>query len=148
MVFNFRFIVLLSTVLSIALWVLPYVDYIWLTQDDLDILGLNSYHSFIMLPEIVLWGFFIAGMVINVGLFFFIKPARWMFFIFYLLYLALVPFSGIQILTSYEYLIYTILVLLDGGIFALLTMSEIRFKFDWTNSIAHNNRGQREHPPV
>ena len=77
----FRWIIVISTLLFIIAWLLPYYDYLWLSDEQLDLLSYDGSGSSIPSSPLIYWGWFFTWLTISVCLFFFVPIARKVFVI-------------------------------------------------------------------
>lgn len=132
MILLFRYLVVISFFLYTIFWFLPYFHYLWLNQEELNLLSYNSFNSIInfnildYLSIIILLGWYL----VSLGLFFFIKIAKSLFLFMIILNLLLSIFEGFLILSPIDLLLYVILGLLDGVILAILYLTSISDKFN------------------
>ncbi len=125
----FRYILIFSTVLSIALWMLPYVDYMWLSSEVYQILDYNGYGSVLPHSPLVYWFIFISWLCVSVGLFFFNKAARTGFIILSITSIVASPFWGVLVMTPAEVTLFSIVAMSDGAIITMIYLSSIAKEF-------------------
>ncbi len=77
----FRYIVVISTVLFVVFWLLPYFDYLWLTEDELQLVSVDTYGSYIPNHPLIYCGLFAVWLALSIGLFFYVNVARTGFFV-------------------------------------------------------------------
>lgn len=65
----FRFLVVLAALLSILFWGMPYIDYMWLSNEQLYLLDKNGLGGEISGNEITYWGALTIWLALSVGLF-------------------------------------------------------------------------------
>lgn len=126
----FRSLVVAMALLTVLFWSMPYVDYIWLSVEQLQLLEQGGLGSVIPGRELAYWGELAVWLGLSVGLFFYIKAARIGFLVFYCIVMARSFFDGVQILSPYEAAISSILGLADGAILALAYFTSIAAKFE------------------
>ncbi|WP_062817712.1 hypothetical protein [Alcanivorax sp. NBRC 102024] len=125
----FRFLVVLAALLSILFWGMPYIDYMWLSNEQLYLLDKNGLGGEISGNEIAYWGALTIWLALSVGLFFYNRFARLGFVAFYIFSLALNLFHGVQVLSPYESTISSLICLADGAIIATAYLTSIGGKF-------------------
>lgn len=126
----FRTLVVLSAILNILLWCLPYFDYMWLSNDELSLLDLSGLDAIINTSEAFYWVTLVVWLSLAVGLFFYIQISRTLFILYASLSACMTLFYGIQVFTPIESLISYLLTLSDGGIIAIMYLTSINDKFE------------------
>ncbi len=131
----YRYLIVISVLLYVIFWLLPYFDYIWLNQEELSLASYNNFSSYINhgIMKSLSWVVFFVWMFIYLGLFFFIKIARSLFFmiliventIFNLLF-------GFSILPPISSFIGSFLGTIDGFVLAILYLTSVNKKFEKT----------------
>jgi len=116
----FRYTVVISTVLFVMLWLLPYFDYLWLSEEQLNLALADGYGSYIPNHPLIYWSLFVAWFTISVGLFFFVTVARTAFFALLVITVLADFFWGFRVLPPISASISVIVTLSDG---AILTMA-------------------------
>lgn len=125
----FRKLILLTILLTVAGWVMPYIDYLWLSQNQITLLNQSGFDAIIPGNDIIYWFTFLVWVAVSLGLYFYINIAKPIFFIVWAVSLALIPFYGTRVITPLENLIFSLLALADGIIIAMLLFTSIREKF-------------------
>jgi len=125
----FRFLVVASALLSMAFWSIPYIDYLWLTYEQMQILDLGGFGAIIPTYGITYWGTLVTWLAISAGLFFYVNAARTAFVVFMIINVALGLFYGISIMSPLEILIGSIIAMVDGAIITMMYLTSISGKF-------------------
>ena len=125
----FRFLVVASALLSITFWSVPYIDFLWLSIEQMQILDLGGFGAIMPTFEITYWGTLVVWLVISGGLFFYIKAARPAFVVFMAINIVLGLFYGISILSPLEVFIGSVLAMVDGAIITMMFLTSISGKF-------------------
>jgi len=125
----FRILVVASALLSIVFWSVPYVDYLWLTVDQMHVLDLGGFGAIIPTYDITYWGSLIVWLLISVGLFFYVSIARTAFTVFMVINIVLGFFYGIAIMSPLEVFIGSIISMSDGAIITMMYLTSIGGKF-------------------
>lgn len=126
----FRTIVVVATGAFILEWTLPFYDYLWFDQEELDLLSWAGHKAIISPPLLVYWLMFAAWLVLSVGLFFYIRLARSLFVIYMVISFILIPLFGYNILSPLYIFLYATGNLLDGAIIAIAYLTSVNEKFD------------------
>jgi len=126
----FRYIVAISTLLFIVSWFLPYYDYMWLTEEELNLANANMVNSYIPNTATFFWVQSIIWVVISIGLFLFIPIARTAFLILMALSIIAVFFSGFYVMPPFQGGINTIIGLCDGVILTMAYLTSVAKCFE------------------
>ena len=140
----FRIIIIISTVFTVLLWVLPYYDYAKFTRDEFNVLSWAGYGAQLPFNEVFSLGLLAVWLVINLCLYFFIKPFKSIFTIVVVITCIFGLFWGISIYPPIEFFIFTIVTMLDGAILTMLYLTSISTKFNSPNksfNFAHKKHG-------
>lgn len=130
----FRIIIASSTILFIILCFLPYFDYFWLSDEELQILSYDGWGSELPNNLFFIWGLFLTWISISIGLFFFVPIARTAFLILLVFSVILTFFWGIRIHTPLSVLLSGIISMSDGAILIMLYFTSVSSKFSkWIN---------------
>lgn len=125
----FRILVGISIVGTIMLWIHPYWEAAWLSEDQMRLRQYDGYGAIVDGSMSFYWGYLIAWMASLLGLFFFIKPARSAFVLLVALSIILNILWGIRIYLPYELALHNALLTIDGALIALAFLSPISQKF-------------------
>jgi len=125
----FRILVVVSTVLFITTWAIPFFGAVLLSEEELKIYNIFGYKAILPLGETFFWVLLSFWVVIFVGLFLFIKIARTGFVIFLLFTLFLNLFLGWVVFTPIEATLHDIVVLLDGMIVVMIYFTPVSNEF-------------------
>ena len=116
-------------------WLLPYFDYIWLSQEELSLASYNNFGSYInhSIMKNLSWVMLFIWVFIYLGLFFFIRIARFLFFMILIMENTIFNLLfGFSILPPINSLIGAFLGTTDGIILAILYLTSINKKFEKT----------------
>ncbi len=125
----FRPIVLFSIVITIIFWFVPYFDFIWLSEPEIDLLVQSGLGSKLPYSDLYYWGTLFVWLVISFGLYFYVRLAKHAFIAFYVLNILITPLNGIHVFTGFEMLLYSLLGLTDGVILAMLLFTSVGARF-------------------
>jgi hypothetical protein len=126
----FRNLILFTIILTIAGWVMPYIDYLWLSSNQIRLLNQGGFDAIIPGNDFIYWFTLVIWIAVSLGLYFYIKIAKPVFFIAWAASIVLMLFYGTQVITPVENLIFSLLTLTDGAIMAMLLFTSIREKFE------------------
>lgn len=125
----FRPIVLFSIVITIIFWFMPYFDFIWLSEPEIDLLVQSGLGSKLPYSDLYYWGTLFVWLVISFGLYFYVRLAKYAFIAFYVLSILITPLNGIHVFTGFEMLLSSLLGLTDGIILAMLLFTSVGTRF-------------------
>ena len=125
----FRYLVVITASLSVLFWGMPYFDYMWFSNEQLNLLDQNGLGAVIRGSDFTYWATLLVWLLLSVGLFFYNSIARVGFIAFYALSLVLGLFYGVQVLTPYESTISSLIGLADGAIIAMAYLTSVGGKF-------------------
>jgi len=126
----FRYIVAISTVLFIVTWFLPYYDYMWLTEEELNLANANMANSYIPNTATFFWVQSIIWVAVSIGLFLYIPIARTAFLILMVLSFIAVFFSGFYVMPPLQAGINSIIGLSDGVILSMAYLTSVAKCFE------------------
>jgi hypothetical protein len=121
----FRILVIASISLYLVEVILPFVDYLWLTQEELDLMSWTGYGGAIKSSYTLYWVMSGVWVGLFVGLFFFISVARKLFIAYLILILVLTPFFGYSVQAPFAGALNTITNILDGAIIAIAYLTSV-----------------------
>jgi hypothetical protein len=125
----FRYFVATSILLTIAYWLIPYVDISWLPEDELRLLQADGYKALIPRHPAIYWGLFFVWIFTLIGLLFFKKIARTAYFGLFVLMTLAEPFFGYLVLSPIEAMIDNILAVAQGAILAMAYLTTVGARF-------------------
>ena len=125
----FRILVVGGALLAIVFWAIPYFDYMWLSNEEMQILDLGGFGSKLPASDLYYWVTLILWLVISAGLYFYINIARVAFVVCMVLFTVIGLFDGILILSALEATLSTIITLSDGALIVLMYFTSIADKF-------------------
>jgi len=114
----------------IIFWGVPFIDLYWLPEDELNLLSGDGYKSILPSHPIIYWGTFSIWLLVNIGLFFYVKIAKSVFLPLLVIFVVLSMFWGYQVLTPYESTVRSLIDILDGVILVMIYFTSISEKFD------------------
>ena len=126
----FRVLVVGTAVLSVVFWCIPVFDYMWLTNEQMQILDLGGFGSYIPHNQIFYWGTLTIWLLLSIGLLFYVNIARFGFVIFMVIVHVLSFFYGISILSPLEAFIGSLITMADGAIITMMYLTSISGKFN------------------
>jgi len=109
---------------------MPFVDYMWFTNEQLYLLDQDGLGAKIEFPESFYWVQLTVWLVLSVGMYFFVSVARTLFLIAVVISLIGTLFFGVRSITPYESFLITIISQLDGAIIILAYFTGVGVKFD------------------
>ena len=119
----FRSIVIISTALTIVFYGLPYIDYMWYSNEQLYLLDQDGLDATFTSNDYIYWGLLITWVLLAIGLYFFNKFSRACFSVLILITLLSSLLYGVRVLSPYEMLLSAAISMSDGAIFCLLYTS-------------------------
>lgn len=125
----FRWIVVVSTGLFVLVWLLPFFDYRWLNQDELDVLSCAGQGSVLPSNVFIYWGLFVLWLIVSIGLWFFVAAARTAFLSLLIITSIASFFWGPSIRTPLETGIGNIVMMSDGAILVMAYFTSISSEF-------------------
>ena len=126
----FRYIVAISTVSFLVLWLIPYFDYLWLSQEELRLVSVDTYGSYIPNHPLIYWGLFVIWLALSLGLFFYVRAARIGFFIMIIIAVLASFFWGFRVYLPIEVVLSMIVTLSDGAILVMAYLTSVSRKFE------------------
>jgi hypothetical protein len=146
---TFRYVVVLSMVLFVLYWILPFIDYLWLTEEQLEFARYDTWGASIPNHPLIYWGVFTIWLVISAGLFFFVPIARAAFVIMQVISFVATFFWGFLVVPPVSAAIGSMAGLIDGVIIAMLFLTSVASKFNNTpNKKLNVDSGADAPPPV
>lgn len=118
---TFKRLVVSALVLYVAWYLLPQIEWQWMSEDALVIISYSGFESSLNLSNWMHWAFFAAMIVITGGLLFF--GSRWrVLFVLYVVAttVVIVPLAGINVETGLSTALRDIGNLLFGALIALI----------------------------
>ena len=112
--------IVISLMLVTPLWILPYVDYLWLTEKELSVLGWSGYGAMVEVSAVAYWCLYGIIVLNMVGLYFLKNMARNVFALFVFSSIFLPALWGFTVATPLEAAVSFSIAVLYG---VLLTLS-------------------------
>ena len=126
----FRMIIVISIIIFCLEWILPFFDYLWLEQADLDLLNWSGHKSMITISPLIYWSMFAIWIFLSVGLFFYYKLARTLFVTYMIVSFLLIPVFGYSVQTPLYIFLNSAVNMLDGALIAIAFLTDIDSKFE------------------
>lgn len=126
----FRTLVVVSTLLYIAYYFIPYLDHLWLPEDEYRFLTYNGAKSIIEFPNIVFHIIFIAWLITSVGLFLYFNIARKTFVALIIFSILQTPLIGYAAYSPVESLLIYVSNTIDGALLAIMFFTSVNLKFE------------------
>lgn len=125
----FRVLVTVTIFATALFWAMPFIDFMWYSNEQLILLDQNGLGSSITASYTLYWFQLGLWVLVSVGLFLFVKLARTAFVALYLVNSFAALFYGIQVLTPIEVFLSNFIGLADGAIIALMYFTSISEEF-------------------
>ncbi len=129
MIAIFRLLVVIQALLTAVYWLLPYVDYHWLSIEELLVLEDSGTGAALIIGDFFSWGMFAFWIALSFGLYFFVRFSREAFVIFYLVNFGLTLAMGVQVLTPVDQVVLGLLQVGDGMLIAVAYFTSVSQKF-------------------
>ena len=126
---TFRSLIIISVLIYIIFYILPSVDFLWLSQDELDLLKHRGEKALLPLPMFVINTLYSLWLFNSIGLFFYFPLSRKIFVILLILSIVLLPFSGYVAYSPLEKLLTTITNTIEGALLIIMYFTSLRGKF-------------------
>lgn len=124
----FRGLVLISIVLFIFFWLLPFLN-LNFSEDEKNILAWYGYGSYIPESNLINWGLFAVWLFLSIGIFFFNRLARSGYLLLIIITTILSFFWGFRILTPLEAGLSSLISMLDGALLCFMYLTKLNEKF-------------------
>ncbi len=125
----FRILILASISIYLFALFLPYIDYSYLDQKEIDVLTWHNYGSIIPVPNWFAWVMFCLTLLLSIGLYFYINFARLVYVWMVVLMILISPFMGLSTNTGLQVLFAQLLNVLDGAILAIAYLTNVSERF-------------------
>ncbi|MCG8054117.1 MAG: hypothetical protein JAY94_00380 [Candidatus Thiodiazotropha endolucinida] len=125
----FRKLILLSMTLSLIGWLMPFIDYHWLNQNQITLLNQSGFDSVIPYNVYFYWFTCLIWLLLYFCLYFYVQIAKPAFFIYLVVSYALTLFHGTQVTTAIENIAFGMLTLANGVLISMLLFTSIGGKF-------------------
>lgn len=125
----FRILVVVSYVLYVVFFFMPYIWPSIYDQQTQDILSWTGYGAVIPFADWIGYCIFTAYSLITVGLLLTWPLARFLFTFFTVGSITLVALQGVSVLTAVEGVILYIMNLIDGALIAIMYLTSFGSKF-------------------
>jgi hypothetical protein len=126
----FRYVVVISTILMVVYWLLPFVDHLWLKEEELNLAGYDGWGASIPNNPIIYWGLFTIWLTISVSLFFLVPIARSAFVAMQVITLTASFFWGFMVLPPISATVGNIVAVSDGVLLAMLFLTSVGKEFE------------------
>lgn len=114
----------------VVYWLLPIVDHLWLTEEELNLARYDSWGASIPSHPIIYWGFFTIWLVISLGLFFLIPIARTAFLVMQVVTIVASFFWGFMVLPPISATVGNVVAVSDGVLLAMLFLTSVGREFE------------------
>ncbi len=141
----FRSCVVATTLFYIIYWLLPYT-YGSLDYETGNMLSYGGYNALIELYPNLDYVFFVAWVLIGVGLFFYNNIARAAFLLLLAFFTATSPLYGLSVETAGGISLLQLTAMLDGAILIMAFFTPVSVKFSSSNK-SLNLTGAKDAPP-
>ena len=120
---------------------MPYYDYLWLSQYEIDFLSNNGAQAVVVIPDIAYHFLMLSWVASSIGMFFYINLARKAFALILIFTVLLSPFLGWLVFSPIESTIVSILNIIDGALIVMAYFTSISLNFEkhLTNSSSVTN---------
>jgi hypothetical protein len=129
MVRLFRALVLISTVLFVVIGIMPFLNHLWLTPDQLHVLSYDGAGSLIPAHPMLYWGQLVLWTAISIGLFFFLSVARTAFLVLNVITIVATFFWGFRIIPPEAAGLGGIVQMADGAILMMAYFTSVAERF-------------------
>ena len=132
MLILFRSLILISLISYVIYWTLPFYDYQWMNDIELDALNYHGYNSIIPSSNIINmipWTIFVLWIISYIGIFLYINMFRHLFFILFIMDIMLVPFWGLGVFPSSSLFFINITISTTGALLIMLYCTTVGDKF-------------------
>lgn len=127
----FRILIVISTILYVVVYWLPYLEEPFLSEKEMQLLiwdGLGSLFRVSLALDI---GIFLTGIVVPALMFFYVAGSRLAFLVLTLLYIALNLAFGIRVFTPITLFLGDIVLVMDGAIIAISYFTSVSERFNF-----------------
>lgn len=125
----FRVLVVISTLLTVILYLLPVGDHLWLTDEQLAVASWSGWGAKVPDGEIIYWTWFSIWMTTNLGLYFYKHIARTAFAILLPFSALYQLFDGIQVLPPIDSAVASLVGTIDGVLLAIAYLTGVSRRF-------------------
>ena len=126
----FRSLLLAPILLFFIYYLLPSVEYLWLSCDELSLLEADGYNAIIPKSTVVFMIYMVVWLLISMAMFIFIKIARIVYAAFVFISLILLTLLGNRVSAPVENIVMFLITLSVGGVLALMYSESTRALFD------------------
>jgi hypothetical protein len=126
----FRIIIVISLAILCLKWILPFFDYLWLDQTDLDLLNWSGHKSMITISPLIYWIMFAIWILLSLGMFFYNKLARTLFVAYLVVSFMLIPVFGYSVQSPLYLFLSGAESMLDGALIAIAFLTTVDSKFE------------------
>ncbi len=125
----YRCIIAVTIVLALGYAFVPYFQPRWLTEDQLNLLGWDTYGAIIQSPVWFYWAYYSLWLVILFGLFFYVRISRPLYLLFVVIGIVLSGFYGIRVYGPIDLIVGNILLTAEGAVLVIVYFTSISEKF-------------------
>ena len=123
-------ILIISLMLTVIYWLLPYIEHRWMSQSELMIMSYSGFSSKVQLPNWFYWSLGAVWCLINIGLIYRKRFCRKLFVIMMIIAFIMVLFDGYGVEPPWSLFIGNVLGFLDGMILVMIYLTSAANEFD------------------
>ena len=125
----FKGLILADLAIYLAWYFLPVFDTPYLSEQSLELLSRHGYGALINVSYAMDDFLFAVGIIVTLGMYFFVPIARVVFLILLLTGIVLTQFYGVVVETGVSRMLGSVVTLLDGVIIAMAFSEPVRNHF-------------------
>ena len=126
----FRALVITTTLFYIAYYFMPYIDYLWLKDDEIVFLSSNGAKALVVIPDFILHAIFTLWVITAIGLYLY-KPIAKKLFLGLVIFTTLLNLlSGYAALSPIEVFLLDTSNMIDGALLVFIYFTSISAKFE------------------
>lgn len=135
----FRLLLFVPIVLLTVFAILPSVEHLWLSCDELSLLEIEGYNSILPQSNIIFMIYLVLALIISVALYFFIGLARIVYAIFVFISFILLALLGNRVSTPLDNMLMLLVSLSTGALLGLMYSASMQSLFNKTDSSDEND---------
>ena len=109
---------------------MPYIDYLWLKDDEIIFLSSNGAKALVVLPDLILYTLLALWVITALGLYFYNPIAKKVFLGLVIFSTLLNLFSGYMALSPIEVFLLDTSNMIDGALLVFIYFTSISIKFE------------------
>lgn len=125
----FNILVVISIVLTIAIWGLPYVQPFYLSDQDFNLLSYAGYGAILPSNNFIYWGLFIFWLIVGVGLIMRSSLMRTIYLCGIVVTVLLSFFWGFSVATPLESVVFSVINMIDGALITMAYLTSVSRSF-------------------